>query len=328
MVIRNPFSAEEEIQNARGVIDNWRAAHAYPLQVFYTNLRRKAGNRTDVIVAERLKRLNSIVDKLQREPGMELYRMQDLGGCRMVVPTLDEVYYFSRKFQNSRIRHEPKTPKDYIKNPKPSGYRSLHLIYRFRTDTPEKEIYNRYPMLIELQFRTHLQHIWATAVESIGIFTDQALKFGRGDEAVKRFFILVSSLFALHEGCPIVPGTIADENELISEIEHIDNQHHILDLLRAIRTVVDLEVRNIPDRRGYYILQLNYQTHMLKRHYFKPSEIEKASMIYDYLESKRAKEPVDIVLVQAASFSAVKQAYPNYFMDIGEFVEHILRYLR
>lgn len=97
MVVRNPNATAKEIQEARIVIDNWRAAHAYPLHVFYMNLRGKAKSRSDIIVAERLKRLDSIVDKLQREPSMELYRMQDLGGCRMILPSIDEVYSYSAK---------------------------------------------------------------------------------------------------------------------------------------------------------------------------------------------------------------------------------------
>ena len=326
-IVRNPNASPIEIQNARVIIDNWRAAHAYPLHVFYMNLRGKAGTRSDIIVAERLKRMESIIDKLQREPGMELYRMQDLGGCRMVLPTLGEVYAYSNRFQNSQIRHEARTPKDYIQNPKASGYRSLHLIYRFRTDTPDKEIYNQYPMLVELQFRTHLQHIWATAVESIGLFTNQALKAGKGDEAFKRFFVLVSSLFALRENCPIVPGTIQDEQKLVSEIKQINDQHHILDMLAAIRVVVEREVDSIPDKKGYYILQLNYRTRILHKLFFKPSEIEEASMAYDELESKRDDDPIDIVLVRASSFSVVKDAYPNYFLDIGEFINLIEEYL-
>lgn len=327
-IIRNVNASETEIQNARVIIDNWRAAHAYPLHVFYMNLRRMAGTRSDIIVAERLKRLDSIIDKLQREPTMELYRMQDLGGCRMVLPTLDEVYEYSEKFQKSRIRHEAKNPKDYIQQPKNSGYRSLHLIYKFKTDTPEKDIYNQYPMLIELQFRTHLQHIWATAVESFGLFKNQALKAGKGDEAYKRFFVLVSSLFAINEKCPIVPETIQDEKEIVSEIEQINDQHHILDMLTAIRVVVDRETGAIPDKKGYYILSLNYKTNILQKMFFRPSEIERANLTYDKLESSRGTEPLDIVLVRASSFSIVKEAYPNYFLDIGEFVDLIKQYLQ
>ena len=177
-VMRSENVSEQEQKEALKIIDNWRSAHAYPLHVFYMNLRGKAGSRSDILVAERLKRLESIVGKLQRESGMQLCRMQDLGGCRMILPTLEEVYSFGEKFKKSRIRHKFKKENDYIKDPKKSGYRSLHLIYKFKTDTPEKDIYNQYPMLIELQFRKHLQHIWATALETFGFITNQALKAG------------------------------------------------------------------------------------------------------------------------------------------------------
>lgn len=327
-IIRKDSISPQDRAMALKVIDNWRSAHAYPLHVFYMNLRRKAGSRTDILVAERLKRLDSIVGKLQREEGMQLYRMQDLGGCRMVLPTLDEVYSFSEMIQNSRVRHELKKTNDYIQNPKKSGYRSLHLVYKFKTDTHGKEIYNQYPMLIELQFRTHLQHIWATALETIGLFTNQALKAGRGSKDILRFFTVTSSLFAIKEGCQVVPGTVDDETELISEIEQINDQHHVLDMLRAIRTVIDHDATNTPDKRGYYILQLDYEKHTLRRWFFQPSELEKANKLYDYLEEKRGYAPLDIVLVRASSYSTVKAAYPNYFMDIGEFVDIITNYLK
>lgn len=327
-IIRDTNATPEEKLNALAVIDNWRSSHGYPLHIFYMNLREKAGSRSDIFVAERLKRLDSIVGKLQRESGMKLYRMQDLGGCRMIVPTLNEVYSYSERVKHSRIRHELMRTYDYIQNPKPSGYRSLHLVYKFFSDSESKKKFVEYPMLVELQFRTHLQHIWATAVETLGLFTNQALKSGQGNQEIKRFFVLVSSLFAIKENCPIVPGTIADKNELISEMEQIDNKYHVLDMLRAIRAVIDHDVNNIPNKRGYYILVLNYETHMLRRQFYKPSEFEKANEQYDLLESQRGDKPLDIVLVRASSFSTVKAAYPNYFMDIGEFVDLVTEYLK
>lgn len=323
-IFKDDSRSEEEKNRALIIIDNWRASHAYPLHVFYMNLRGKAGSRADILVAERLKRLESIVGKLKREHNMQLCNMQDLGGCRMILPTVNEVYAFRDKVKNSDIRHKLTRENDYIMNPKTSGYRSVHLAYRFVTDTPSKDIYNQYPMLIELQFRTHLQHLWATALETIGLFTNQALKAGCGNEEILRFFVVVSSLFAIHEKCPVVPGTCDDKEELIKEIRELDRKHHILDKLRAIRVAIDHDTA--PDKNGYYLLRLDYQEHRLKRWFFKPSQLEEANVLYDVLETGTENQRFDLVLVRAKSYSTVKAAYPNYFMDIGEFIGLLERY--
>lgn len=39
-----------------------------------------------VVVAQRLKRLPTIIDKLVRHPTMQLSYMQDIGGCRAIIP--------------------------------------------------------------------------------------------------------------------------------------------------------------------------------------------------------------------------------------------------
>lgn len=325
-VVRNT-SSPSEYTVAVDVINNWRASHAYPLHVFYMNLRRIAGSRDDVIVAERLKRLESIVDKLKREEEMNLWRMNDLGGCRIVFPTVEEVFRQCKKFRASRIRHEFVKEYDYIQNPKTSGYRSIHLVYKFYSDKPSKAIYNQ-NMRIELQFRTHLQHIWATALETMGLYTKQALKSGKGSKEILRFFVLVSSLFALQEGCPVVPGTLADATELVSEIEQINNQYRVLDKLRAIRMAIQHEKKSQYDKRGYYILQLNHEKNSINIIYFSPSETEDADKVYAALEKHSKGKPIDVVLARADSFSTLRAAYPNYFMDIGEFVETVSNYLR
>lgn len=66
----------EDINDANTILNNWRSSHAYPLQIIAGNLRR---NNPNAIVVQRLKRFDSIVNKLIRFPEMSLYRMQDLG---------------------------------------------------------------------------------------------------------------------------------------------------------------------------------------------------------------------------------------------------------
>lgn len=324
-VIRNEHASAQELVGALAVIDNWRAAHAYPLHVIYMHLRKMAEARENTLVVERLKRLDSIIGKLSREGGMDLWRMQDLGGCRVVLPTVEDVYGFADSFMKSRIRHEYKRTYDYIATPKSSGYRSLHLVYQYHSD--KTETYNK-NMLIEIQIRTHLQHIWATAMETMGLFTKQALKAGQGEEHIKRFFVLVSSLFALCEGCSVVPDTLADEKELISEIEQINDQYHVLETLNAIRIAIYHEDDEVRDKKGYYLLDLDYNKHLLRIHSYSPSQFDVAETEYSKIEKNRHTSGIDAVLVRAKSFKELKSAYPNYFSDIGEFYQLITSYLK
>lgn len=322
--IKDPNATLEQIEEATKVIDNWRAAHAFPLHVIYMHLRRMADGQ-NIVVAERLKRLDSIIKKLEREPTMSLWMMQDLGGCRFIVPTTQEVYKYAEMYDTSRKRHKFIEKYDYISKPKASGYRSLHMVYEYHSDSIDT--YNR-NMLIEIQYRTHLQHIWATALETMGLFTKQALKAGQGEEYIKRFFVLVSSLFALRENCPIVPNTLPDENELISEIEQINDKHHVLETLNAIRIALYNEDNVQIDKKGYYLLILNYNTHRLRIRTYLPSQFDDANTVYTQIEKTREESGIDAVLVRANSFKELKSAYPNYFADIGEFYDLVIGYLQ
>lgn len=330
-IIRNEKLTNDEYNSAIKVIDNWRASHAYPLHVIYMYLRGMASNNSKIIVVERLKRLSSIIGKLKREKGMELWRMQDLGGCRFIVPNINDVFFYSDKYKKSRVRHEFKRAYDYINNPKQSGYRSLHLVYKFHSEN--KDTYNK-NMLIEIQFRTHLQHLWATALETMGIYTKQALKAGEGDKYIKRFFVLVSSLFAIKEGYPVVPGTSTDVNELVSELICIDKEYHCLENLSAIRRSVwhDEKLKQDyifrPDKQGYYVLVLNYDEMKLGISYFSPSKIDKANSFYINKEKEKFNSDIDVVLVRASSFTDLQKAYPNYFADIKEFISIVKTYFK
>lgn len=328
--IKKASATTSEIGHATKVIDNWRASHAFPMHVIYMHLRRMRKSNNEIVVAERLKRHDSIVNKLKREPTMSLWAMQDLGGCRFIVPTVDDVYYYANKYENSRKRHELVSSYDYIKQPKASGYRSLHCVYKYHSDSVDT--YNK-NMLIEIQFRTHLQHLWATAVETMGLFTKEAIKSGQGTKEVKRFFQLTSALLAIKENYPIPPNVVNDVNEIVSELEEINARNNYLDFLSGIRVAGDyqknkLKYGKIQSKAQYYILILNYNTRRLSVKSYTTSQIDEANRVYNSIESTRAEEKIDAVLVNVSSFNALKSAYPNYFLDIGEFVDIVKNYLQ
>ena len=232
-IIADPFSTPKEREEALVILNNWRAAHAYPLQVICSNLRQKNPN---AIVVQRLKRLESITGKIQRFPEMQLYKMQDLGGCRVIVDTIEQVYNAIDRYKFSRIRHILKREYNYIANPKESGYRSYHMVYQFHSES--KDTYNK-NMFIEIQFRTKLQHMWATAVEMMGIYTKSNLKSSQGDYDILRFFTLVSSLFAIEEKMPICPNTSKWADELISEIKYLDKKNNIISTLSGLNVSIN-----------------------------------------------------------------------------------------
>lgn len=315
-IIADPFSTSEERDQALIVLNNWRAAHAYPLQVICSNLRKK---NPDAIVVQRLKRLESITGKIQRFPNMQLYKMQDLGGCRVIVDTIEDVYNSVDIYKKSRIRHILKKEDDYIASPKTSGYRSYHMVYQFHSET--KDTYNR-NMFIEIQFRTKLQHIWATAVEMMGIYTKSNLKSSQGDYDILRFFTLVSSLFAIEEKMPVCPNTSKWADELVSEVKYLDNKNNILSTLSGLNVSIDYASKNYNQKNKdlYYILLLDYNKMRVHVRPFFSSKIENATKVYSQIEKNSDK---NVVLVSASSFETLRLAYPNYFADISHFVEKL-----
>jgi len=318
--IANKDSNPEDIKQALEILNNWRSSHAYPLQVIANNLRR---NNPNAIVVQRLKRLDSITGKLERFPEMSLYRMQDLGGCRVIVDSIEQIYESLNQYKNSRIRHILKRENDYIQNPKNSGYRSYHMVYQFHSD--DKDTYNK-NILIEIQFRTKLQHIWATALETMGIYTKTALKASMGDKNVLRFFVLVSSVFAKMENTPICPAMPNDYDKLIYEIKEIDNRLNIVSKFSALSVAIKYTNEKYNRGKGYYLLRLDFNKKMLNVNAFSTNQIELATKTYNQIESINNPQ-IDSVLVSATSFDTLKAAYPNYFTDISEFVKIMHRIL-
>ncbi|NJN31491.1 MAG: hypothetical protein HC824_14500 [Synechococcales cyanobacterium RM1_1_8] len=86
----NPDPGEKE--SAEDVLTNWRSLHSYPINTFQATLRDKLKSIDhNALVAQRLKRAPSIIGKLKRFDSMQLVRMQDIGGLRAVIETIDKV---------------------------------------------------------------------------------------------------------------------------------------------------------------------------------------------------------------------------------------------
>jgi len=313
---------EWELWNsAAPIISNWRACHGYPLNILQMNLRRAARRFDDApIIAQRTKRLSSIVAKLDREPQMKLSQMQDIGGCRAVVKSLAAVIALQDFYLNkSEMKHKFSKCNDYIKEPKDTGYRGIHLVYRFFSDKEAGQQWNG--LKIEIQLRSQYQHAWATAVETAGTFTGEALKSSSGPDEWLRFFALMGSVIALRERSPLVPDTPHKRNELIEELDHHAYILNVENRLVAFGNALQ-SINQRTERAHWYLMKLDTNANQLVVTGFQRDEYEKATISYSEAEELvKKKSATDAVLVSVDSIAALERAYPNYFADTRFFVE-------
>lgn len=300
------------------VINNFRSIHGHPLNTFQTTLRIKGRQiDPDIIVAQRIKRLSSIQLKLERFPLMTLSQMQDIGGCRAVLADVDGVHRLVESYISSDIKHKIHTNDDYIENPKPTGYRGRHLIYRYYSD--KIDTYNG--LKIEMQIRSQLQHAWATAVEIVGTFTRQALKSSQGETDWLRFFALMGSAIAKMEGSTPVPNTPVSDTDLIRELREAE---HALDARRRLTAFstapTQVELVGV-GKNHFFLMELNVETNELTVQGYRSADLEQASTKYLEIEKRLTNNPsADAVLVSVDSLAALRRAYPNYYLDTDYFV--------
>ena len=318
------LASRQEKSRALTIVNNWRASHSFPLNALQMNLRNTlAGFGDAVLVAQRLKRLSSIEAKLRRSHHMQLARMHDIGGCRAVLPSADDVLDIVRKYDKSRAMHEPLRRYDYLTSPRDSGYRGVHLVYGYRTRSDAHAAYSG--MRIEIQLRSQLQHAWATAVETVGTFSGQALKSSEGNEAWLRFFSLMATELACTEGLPPVPGTPADRETLRRELVQLAIRTNAVARLEAYgRTLKILEgdVRN--GRAAYFHIYLDLAGQNVRWNEYSADEREEAIRAYEEIETAIRRFPrAETVLVQVGSVEALRRAYPNYFADTTVFVAEV-----
>jgi ppGpp synthetase/RelA/SpoT-type nucleotidyltranferase len=325
IIIKFLETSGEEWNAAFDVIENWRAAHHFPLNSFYTTLKNRARSvHIKSLNAQRIKRFVSIAFKLLNRPDMKLSQMQDIGGCRAVLPNVADVQKLRGIYLNKPLAHVFTGEKDYIANPQSTGYRSIHLKYRFRGNGSSAPWDG---LKIEIQLRTQVQHRWATAVEAAGTFTKAALKSNKGKKEWLRFFALMSSVYALREGTPAVPGTPSTLDELYAEIQQLDRTYHIVAAFSQYRVLIPHFERKSQAR--YYLVTLDPIQETVNVVGFKADQSQEANKAYTEEEKKLGQDATtQVVLVSVSSVRELRRAYPNYFLDTEDFLRDILKIVR
>lgn len=309
---------EEKIEREFEIVSNWRTAHNYPLNSVQKDLRKRARRiDSNSFVAQRIKRIASINDKIARYPSMRLSMMQDIGGCRAVMGNVQQVIELVRDRQESGIKHEMILHRDYITKPKTSGYRGVHLIYRYLSDTPETKEYSG--LKVEMQIRTALQHAWATAVETVGTFTNQALKSSQGNKEWLRFFELIGSAMAIREGTNLVPETPDKEGDLKEKLLWHARKLDVKNQLQTYGSVLN-EISTPSPQNKFYLIELDPAAKEVRIKGYRTRDLNRANEEYLAIE-RNMRKGNNAVLVSSDSVAALRRAYPNYFLDTHAFIE-------
>lgn len=119
------------------------------------------------MIKYRVKEPRSIVEKLKRRgypitvEAMEDH-LTDIAGIRVICSFIEDIYTVSEILREQDDIHILQI-KDYIKNPKPNGYRSFHMI----VETPVFFTRNKEPLCAEIQLRTMAMDFWASLEQQL-----------------------------------------------------------------------------------------------------------------------------------------------------------------
>lgn len=339
---------EDERKHALEKIKNFRELHLYPLMLIKNHLAR-AANKVDrrIIIARRLKRLPTIIDKLERPSldgattnAIKLTRMQDIGGCRAIVKDISQLNALRARLKSSRSVHIISHESDYL-IPKSSGYGGVHLVYSCFDKSGAENNWRK--TKIEVQLRTNLQHAWATSLEIIDTLKQIKLKTSlTGHYEWRRFFSITGQLVAHDEGANILDSDTIDnyENELVTLEKNLNAIKNITDFSVGI----DVATRHLKTLHKSYrsgmclvTLTLNTLLHakvtkdgnrkvMAKVVAFKSENLQNAIAALN--EAEDDKDILISVLLSASDVTLLKKAYPNYFGSTTDFSRFVLKHIK
>ena len=299
----------------RNIIEAFRQSHKSILE------KAKWRDR-GIFFASRLKKRNTLITKLSnRHTQMDLTRMHDIAGCRVVFLCLADLMRYRNRFMrqisdaNHYARLDGSERYDYIQHPRETGYRGIHDVYEENAGEPIRA-------KIEVQYRTITQHAWATALEIWDQAHGGGAKFGAEQSGVQRLFCLYAELLWRYSDCKddALRNTLDISNEnLYRCIRDGERKFGVLKYLAGLQKI-DAKVM----AQGEDILL----------HRIVPPEKEGGNglvarqMEWDVIQEKlfalELNNSDDLVFVQAKP-KVLKRAYNNYFDDASGFVRKVRR---
>ena len=306
----------EEIREIFRVAWNWRDSHAYPMRKIRFELAGRIKRLPAAgITAARMKRMKSIRKKLARL-STTLVQIQDIGGTRAILPSMDDVNGLLKMYRESNGPHSIREDRSYIDNPKAGGYRSHHFVLEFQPVATGEEVFQG--RRIEIQVRTKLQHAWATAVEAVGLVRAEDLKGGEGNADWLRLFDLMSSEFAVAENSPVGPN-MPKRSLRLKEIEHLNAKLNAFNTLESLNATLKISETYFGKFSKFFLIEYDNLNQTVNVRSYQDSI--KSAEQYDKREAQDASKTT--VLVEVDKVENLKEAYPNYFLDVRLFAQNL-----
>lgn len=248
--------------------------------------------RKDSITSFRIKRIESILSKIKREPTMALGNMGDIAGCRILVYNEDTL---PKVINDLHSNFDVKYFNDYLRESKEDGYSGYHL-YIISPIDPSK--------LIEIQVRTVNAHKWASMVEIIDILYNLKIKEGQKNEEFEKFLLLLSRKETL---------TIDEKKQLIKIDRNKDihgrlNQVFIKNNIQLRKEWLDItRLQN----NNYFIIEVNSNKESNIISYSSYENAEK-----EYFEKFKTNKNSHFVLthIEKPNFNRICIAYASYVL--------------
>ncbi len=316
--IRKSNNIDESIE----IIQNYRAAHLYPLMII-KNLAWRHVQKIypNAIIARRLKRLPTIIDKLQRRTldgksnnSICITRMQDIGGCRVIVDNKKQLEDINESLNKSRTKHITKKIVDYNKAPKSTGYRGIHRVYNCYGNLPSHDWKG---FTIELQLRTRLQHLWATTIEVVDLCEGKTLKTNPydADPMWVDFFKKMSEFLAYKDG--FIKLSNEELNVLKEKLIALNLKLTAIDRLSSFNLIFsDKSIMSETKNKRYAIIFIQGK-HVYYKFF---SEKMKASALKMYSDIEKDPD-CNSLFVEMDDIKKISIAYPNYLIDTKEFID-------
>ena len=132
----------------------------------------------------RIKEPKSIVKKMEKKKYDKTYlnlidKINDIAGMRIVCTLKDDIFFIRDLIKQMPEIHILKE-KDYVTNPKPSGYSSYHMIVEVPVKLTQKTIYVK----CEIQIRTMAMDFWASFEHKVKYKTEQNINKKTSKELV------------------------------------------------------------------------------------------------------------------------------------------------